>query len=192
MDTMKPIGKRAVVLRTTPTHFRGKDAELFPCLHARAQLTHAPSCYDVRVYRHRVRLTFDMYYVPERIGFHQAALYRQYVDWWFNAHRKNRPKDGVGYSDCFRDFVAVTVLREHARWWIDLFDAAAPFIDHPFMLDYAERRIEAATAQIGEIIGLGQTRAGEWLREKKQVIEEETSSDSQQHERANGRTDYSL
>lgn len=155
MDAMKPTGKRAVALRTTPRRFRGQDAELFPDLHARARCTHAPTCYEVYVYRHVVRLIFDMYYVTEEVGSRLAALYRQYVDWWFTVHRKHRPREGVQCTGCFSDFVAVTVLREHARLWIALFDATAPFIEHPLTRGFAEYDIESLTSEIQSIARQG-------------------------------------
>jgi hypothetical protein len=57
-----------------------------------------------------------------------GRVYRQYLDWWLergSPQRRTFPRRGIGHSPECRDYVCLTVLREHAPWWIALLDELA-------------------------------------------------------------------
>ena len=121
-------------LRSTPARYEGKDFEVFPAIHAPHQTDRVCYYYNIQVYKRYAYLKFDYFFVPEEIQDNLAQLYRQYWEWWANeadAWKVIRPVRSVSLPS-FHDYVSVLVAREHAQWWIDLFETAAPLLRDPW------------------------------------------------------------
>ena len=103
-----------------------RDARIFPALDAARRDRGNPTLYGVRWGPHVTRIAIDDFYVPEDVAARLFDLYGRYVAWWVGSPaRRWFPNEGVGNSP-FAGPVYVTVLSEHATWWIRLFDEAGP------------------------------------------------------------------
>jgi hypothetical protein len=129
-------------LRSTPRHLHGQDAGRFPEAHAAARRQGAPHRYCLRVDEDRVTIEFDYFFIPPEMSARVAALYHAYVQWWIDTRQPHFPRAGIHYGG-FCDFCAVTVLREHAPWWIGLFREASRVCRDPFQEERRQRRMAA-------------------------------------------------
>jgi len=103
----------------------GRDVTLFPEAREAERERRYPQQYAVRVTRYWVCFTFDALFLPPDIEDALDRLYRDYLDWWLakdNPERRRFPSRDILVSRP-HDFVMVTVLREHAEWWLGLFRA---------------------------------------------------------------------
>ena len=105
-----------------------RDALMFPALDAARQARRAPVLYYITRRPHVTEITVDGFFVPDDVASRLDGLYRDYVAWWKTApERRWFPGGGIGLSDFDeQDLVHLVVLREHAEWWIKLFNDAAP------------------------------------------------------------------
>jgi hypothetical protein len=117
-------------LRSTPRRLGHRDVEVFPEAAERHRLIGYPLTFWLRVHRPYVSIVHDGFYLPEPLGPQLSALYSSYVDWWVGEARAKRqpyPRHGLGWATPMRDYVAVTVLAEHAAWWIGLYRTLASY-----------------------------------------------------------------
>jgi len=140
-------------LRTTPRGMHGRDVILFPEARQAERERGCPRHYAVRVTRLRVCFTFDALFLPPDIELALDRLYRDYLAWWIaksNPARRRVPSYGLVVFPP-HDFVMVTVLREHAEWWVGLFRAILPLSYNPWRLEreakaWAVRQLQAIAA----------------------------------------------
>lgn len=105
-----------------------RDAEQFPALDAARRARRTPTCYSVLKRKHVVEIAVDAFFVSEDVAERLSGLYGDYLSWWrarTTPERRWFPRHGVGIPD-FCDFVHLTVLRQHADWWIRLMNEAGP------------------------------------------------------------------
>jgi len=126
------------------------DHKLFPALHESWLRRRVPTYYYISYARkYWVCLDVEGFYVPHDVAERLAGLYHAYADWWFakeNPLRKKAP--GLGLPD-FHGDAMIIVLREHAPWWIELFNQAAPLLaDH--YIDRPWQPLDAKTARAHE------------------------------------------
>ena len=129
-------------LRSTPRRASCRDAAVFPEAHAANRRQGAPHTYWLRVTPAHVTITHDYFFVPPDVADRIAGLYGEYVHQWRN-RRRDFPRRGLGWGG-FRDYCSVTVRREDARWWLDLFRAAAALCYDPWQRERAARGPGAA------------------------------------------------
>jgi hypothetical protein len=70
----------------------------------------------------------DGFFIPDDVATRLAGFYADYIDWWklpTTPERRWFPRGILALPD-FNDYVHLTVLREHAEWWIKLLNEAAP------------------------------------------------------------------
>lgn len=115
-------------LRSTPLRFGQRDAPIFPRLHTRRLGDKIPDFYWIQVRKRVVYINADYFFVPKDMEGHLQKLYEQYVEWWISEKALARYLRPHVFLSRFHDFVQVKVLREHAQWWIDLLEEAAPFL----------------------------------------------------------------
>src|SRR5262245_956223 len=115
-------------LRTTPVRLRDRDSEVFPALEASRSRQGVPDSYCLRVRKHVVWMEFYGFSLPPEIEANIRALYSDYVTWW-DAQDTTIRRRAAGVSlGPHRPLRSVAVLREHAPWWIALFNQAAVFL----------------------------------------------------------------
>jgi hypothetical protein len=124
-------------LRSTPRRLGHRDSEVFPEAAAAALRQRAPHTYWLRVGRHRVHIEHDYFFLPDDVARRIADLYLAYLDWWMAERPREFPRRGLGIGG-FHDYCAVTVLREHAPWWVDLYREAATLCFDPWAREHAE------------------------------------------------------
>ena len=124
-----------MVVRTTPKRFQSRDAELFPALDRARRLYGSPDYYSVRGGCSRVFIEIDAFFVAPEIQNRLSGFYQDYARWWFNKSNPARHRaPGSLLIPTFHDYVGIFVLREHAEWWIELFNQAAVFTYDPWRL----------------------------------------------------------
>jgi hypothetical protein len=121
-------------LRSTPRSLGSRDAALFPEAAALSHQQKTPFYYWLWVSRRTVVIGFDGFFLPLVMQARLENLYTSYVEWWLTEARAKRcwfPPRGV-VSGTMRDYVSLTVLREHAEWWITLMRTTSLFcLPHP-------------------------------------------------------------
>lgn len=133
----------------------GRDAALFPMMAFMSSHARVPSYFTVRVGPSRVQIFLDGFFVPEDMSRRLEAIYRDYVDQWLarrNPARRRFPRGGVTMPR-FRDAVYLTVLREHAPWWIDLLDCCAQLSYNPWGPN-GDRRAIVQAERWASVVGL--------------------------------------
>ena len=128
-------------LRTTPKRYQCQDPLLFPSHFEKIQplpcrryrVNFVPKYFYLHVKPTRVTFTLDAFFLPPDFEQRFAELYQAYVAWWLeknNPARKLFPRAGIFLM--LRDFVSITVLREHAAWWRQLFEELLPYCYNPW------------------------------------------------------------
>jgi hypothetical protein len=135
----RPVHVHHDGLRSTRRGHR--DATVFPEAHAASHRQHAPHSYHLRVTPTKVTIVHDYFFLPEDMAERISTLYSTYIRWWLDsaAHRRHFPRGGLGHG-FFRDYCSVTVLREHAPWWIRLFREAATLCVDPWAMPLGQER----------------------------------------------------
>ena len=105
-----------------------RNSVLFPALDTARQIRRVPLIYQALPRRYVTEIIIDGFFIPATIADRLSSLYAQYVEWWrlpTTPERRWFPKHGVGLS-LFEDFVHLVVIREHADWWVNILNEAAP------------------------------------------------------------------
>lgn len=121
---------------------------MFPALAEARELRGVPDYYYVRKTRNRVYITLDAFFVEEAVRQRLEELYTAYVRWWgqeARARRQRFPRGGVWLCH-FNDWTGICVLPEHAEWWIELFNQAAPLTYDPWAIETELREAYQAGA----------------------------------------------
>ena len=105
-----------------------RDAETFPGLDAARRACRTPLFYHLTRRPHVIEITVDGFFVPDDVASRLGDLYRDYVAWWRTTPLwRWFPRHGVALSDFEnQDFIHLVALREHADWWVTLFNEAGP------------------------------------------------------------------
>lgn len=120
-------------LRSTPAALRGKDKVLFPAIWKLYQEEGVPASFHFRKGPTRCTIIVDYCHLHGKVADRLRHLYRAYLNWWLDKktpERKRFPKGGMTITS-FRDYIHITVLTEHAEWWVTLMDQAAAFMFDP-------------------------------------------------------------
>jgi hypothetical protein len=82
-----------------------------------------------------VHFNVDAFHVPPEIEEQLRQLYSQYLRWWLYDSDLRKPRGWVTHS-IFNDYAGILVHRDHAEWWIQLFNEAAVFTFNPYPHGY--------------------------------------------------------
>jgi hypothetical protein len=112
-----------------------RDAEVFPALAASRQRQRVPTYYYIVCHGQRVHIIVDAFFVEPELEKRLSDLYHAYVKWWLaKGNPARRCVRGGLVITRFHDYVGLWVLREHAEWWIELFNQAAVFTYNPWQV----------------------------------------------------------
>lgn len=131
-------------LRSTPKRMQSRDDEVFPALAQQREQQGTPHYYYLHTHGKRTFITIDAFFIPMEIEERLNQLYRQYLDWWVTPGNPARRCFRTLYLSNMHDYVNVCVLTEHAQWWIDLFNQAAPLTYNQWQVN---RELHAAKQQ---------------------------------------------
>jgi hypothetical protein len=129
-------------LRTTPNRLGLRDVELFPALERTRQRCGYPYTFAIILRHERVHFNVDGFFVELELAKRLTQLYKEYINWWLYDLTLREPRDWVTHS-IFNGNAGIVVHRDHAQWWIDLFNEAAVFTFSPWRRD-----LEAAPATV--------------------------------------------
>lgn len=123
-------------LRSTPESMKSRDHKIFPRLAKSFKERKYPLYYYVRKKQKWTTITVDYFFVPHEIRRNLQRLYRQYIEWLIS--RPGTKKNSY-YLCNFQDYAGIEVLTEHAPWWIELFESAAPLLVDSYRLTEADQ-----------------------------------------------------
>lgn len=129
-----------VIVRTTPRARHCRDPLVFPCADRQRKQIGTPTYYYATVHRRRVSLVIDGFFLPPDYEQQLRDLYEAYLGWW-RASNARRRVAGIAYSLPMRDYLWITVLREHAEWWIGLLDELCLYVYNPWHCDRESDRL---------------------------------------------------
>ena len=126
-------------IRTTPDRLGLRDVELFPVLEQARQRCGFPDIFAITMNDGCVLFNVDGFFVERELAERLTELYAQYLGWWLHDLTLRKPRGWVPYST-FYGCAGIVVHRDHAQWWIDLFNEAAVFTYNPYQGGYASTR----------------------------------------------------